>query len=362
MSVLEEVDKHRNDIVTDTYSTTWREVLSQYKDGDLKIDPEYQRLFRWDTDQQTQYVESVLLNIPSPPLFLARNEDGRFEVIDGLQRISTMVKFFAPEVFGAEPVPAENAEQQENDINVPSLLTEGPLVPSLEGFTSVTLPEPLVRTIKYARIAIILLEKESSVRARYHVFRRLNKLGSPLSDQEIRNCTGRLFGKEFPSAIRMLAADESIREALALTEDDEKRMGVEEKLLRLLAFNHSEKPLKHEVSEYLDEFMVFASEGKFKLTPEVAERVKKAFSLIREAFPDGKAFRFARGGFSTNLFDVVATGVYINLDTLDVPKFRARHEALLASAELKELVGPGSNTRKKFTGRLALAIGWFESR
>ena len=71
MKVVEDIGKHRNDIATDTYTVTWREILSQYKDGDLIIDPEYQRLFRWDLDQQTQYIESILLSIPSPPLFFS---------------------------------------------------------------------------------------------------------------------------------------------------------------------------------------------------------------------------------------------------------------------------------------------------
>ena len=88
-------------------------------------------------------------------------------------------------------------EQTENDICIPTKLAAGPIVPSLEDYTAATLPETLIRAIKYARITIILLEKESSVKARYEVFKRLNKLGSPLSDQEIRNCTARLWGKNF---------------------------------------------------------------------------------------------------------------------------------------------------------------------
>src|SRR3990167_6244815 len=99
MSVDDDIAKHRNDIATDTYTVTWKELLGQYKDQDLIIDPEYQRLFRWDLDQQTQYIESILLNIPSPPLFLAQNENGKFEVIDGLQRVSTILKFFSAELF-----------------------------------------------------------------------------------------------------------------------------------------------------------------------------------------------------------------------------------------------------------------------
>src|SRR5262249_16620836 len=148
--------------------------------------PEYQRLFRWDLDQQTQFIESILLAIPSPPIFLARNDDGTFEVIDGLQRISTLLKFFAAEMIEKKENQVADEERYElaqKHITKPSQLGEGRIVRSLERFTAATLPESLVRTIKYARITIMLLEKESSKRARYEVFRRLNKFGSPLSDQ-----------------------------------------------------------------------------------------------------------------------------------------------------------------------------------
>jgi uncharacterized protein with ParB-like and HNH nuclease domain len=135
MSVLDEVEKHRNEIFTDTYTMTWRELLGQYKDGDLKIDPEYQRLFRWDIDQQTQYIESILLAIPSPPLFFAKNDDGRSEVIDGLQRISTVLKFFAADSAPATPGGDDEIEEiEQNDIKRPTRLAEGRIFKSLEGF------------------------------------------------------------------------------------------------------------------------------------------------------------------------------------------------------------------------------------
>lgn len=363
MSLVEDVERLRTDIVTDTYSTTWREVIGQFKDQELRIDPEYQRLFRWDLDQQSQYIESLLLNIPSPPLFLARNKDGGFEVLDGLQRVSTLIRFFSRELFSESvlEVTADNQEEYRNVLEAPLVLTEPPIISSLSGFTAITLPEALVRTVRYARITIILVEKESTPRARYEVFKRLNKQAAVLSDQEIRNCSARSFGTEFPTQLRVLASEDCIRQALSLSAEEERRMGVEEKVLRMLAFNHGEEAFKHEVSEYLDSFMVFAAEGKFQLTEDIKGRIKRTFSLIFEAKPDGSAFRFARGGFSTNLFDVVATGVYKNIDTLSAQSFGQRLVSLIDSDELKPLVGAGSNTRKKMQGRVSLGEAWFRS-
>jgi hypothetical protein len=359
MKLLDDIQRYSQEVVTDTYTTTWREVLGQFKDGDLKIDPEYQRLFRWDVDQQTQYIESILLNIPSPPLFLAKNPDGAFEVIDGLQRISTLIKFFAIELFGSAPAAEDAAYEKRNDVTVPLVLASGPIIGSLEGFTAATLPEALLRTVRYARITIILLEKKSSTRARYEVFKRLNKQGSLLSDQEIRNCTARIFGTEFPAKLRELAQNQALKDALQLSSEEERKMRVEEMILRLLAFNHSPQLPKHEVSEFLDEFMVFASEGKFKVDATVEAKIFAVFSLINEACPEGRAFRFPKSGFSTNLFDVVATGVYAHVQTLDRKKINEKVRTLLESAEIKAVTGAGSNSRKKMQGRIALGQAWF---
>lgn len=360
MSLTDEVAKQRNDIQFDSYTTTWREVLGQFRDKELIIDPEFQRLFRWSIDQQTQFIESILLGIPSPPLFLAQNKDGRAEVIDGLQRISTVIKFFSDEIFGQKSdLSSISDENNENNINVATKLVSAPILPSLEDYTAETLNEELIRTIKYARISIILLEKESSIRSRYEVFRRLNRFGSQLTDQEIRNATSRLFDSNFPTQLRQLAGKSAVREALGLSESSERQMLVEEMVLRLLAFNYSDKPLKHEIREYLDEFMVFAAEGKFKLTEDIEERLLSTFALIREVLPNGEAFRFPKSGFSTNLFDVVATGVFSNLQNLSPENLKNRVDQLLSSDEIRGVTGPGSNTRKKLAGRVALGKKWF---
>lgn len=365
MGLLDDVERHRSDIETDSYTVTWRELLGQYKEGDVKINPEYQRLFRWDIDQQTQYIESLVLTIPSPPIFLAENGDGKYEVIDGLQRLSTLLKFFANErkderaSWMVDPEDLDS-EVEQNDISVPTTLNAGRILLLLEGHTSTTLPETLVRSIKYARVGVILISRGSKPRARYEVFRRLNRFGSLLSDQEIRNCTARLLGVEFPDELRRLGKSTIIRSVLALSDDSRRKMGVEEALLRLLAFNHSPQPLQHQIREYLDDFMEHASEGKFVLNAQIAEKILKTFELIHAAIPeDGNAFRMKNQGFSSNLFDVVATGVYQNLATLTPETVRARHQTLISSQELRGLIGAGSNTRKKLEGRLRLGLNWF---
>ena len=368
MSVLEDINTHRTELRTDSYTTTISDLLGAYKRDDLRIDPEYQRLFRWDLERQSEYIESLLLNIPTPPLFFATNPDGKSEVIDGLQRLSTLIKFFAPEVFenNIEVATEQNNEHEQNNLKVATLLLAGPLVSSIEGYSIETLPEALVRTLRYTRVPIILLEKESSVRARYHVFKRLNRSGSVLSDQEIRNCSARLFVDDFPQALRELASEEVVRSAIGLSEEQVRKMALDEFVLKLLANLYSNNPLKHSVIEFLDDFMQYASEGKFSLREENRQVVLRTFGLLANTHPNGQAFRFhrdgePRGAVSTNLFDIVAYGVAKNIDYLEanVDFLKRRILELHQGEQLRDLTGAGSNTKKKYLGRLRLGEVWF---
>ena len=82
---------------------------------------------------------------------------------------------------------------------------------------------------------------------------------------------------------------------------------------------------------------------------------------IRPNGDKGNAFRFRKGGFSTNLFDIIATGVFQNLDNFTPQSVGTKIDALLDSDELKALTGAGSNTRKKLEGRVNLGKTWFAS-
>ncbi|MEX5734623.1 DUF262 domain-containing protein [Providencia hangzhouensis] len=92
-NLLNQIDDKRDEVVTDSYTATWRELINLYRDNEITISPDYQRLFRWDNSRQSQFIESLLLNI-YPTLFFYIDKEGKQEVIDGLQRISTIIRFF----------------------------------------------------------------------------------------------------------------------------------------------------------------------------------------------------------------------------------------------------------------------------
>lgn len=364
-----EVTAHRRKVITDSYTMTWSEALALYSSGDVRIDPEYQRMFRWSHDQQTQFIESILLNIPTPPVFFAENANGKFELIDGLQRFSTMLKFFASETFGRPKLLFKKKPDAINDIRIPTILAAGPILSSLKGVTLAAMPEQLTRTIRYARIPVVLLKKESDALTRYTVFHRLNRSGSPLSDQEIRNSAGRLYDNEFPDKLRQLARDKKVCAAMGLSQKQLQDMTGDENLLRLLAFNYSKEPLEHDVSHYLDSFNLAAALRKFTLTKKIESYVLETFHLIARAYPQGEAFRHYRNGefqwgFSSNLFDIVASGVFANVENLrgkPTSFLRKKIRDLHSTTKLAQLTGAGSNTRKKMKGRITFGKRWFKT-
>lgn len=89
-----QVQELRNSLTTDRMDMSFGEIMNMYEQGEIIISPEFQRLFRWTIEQKTKFIESILLGIPIPPIFVAEDNDGRWELVDGLQRISTVLSFF----------------------------------------------------------------------------------------------------------------------------------------------------------------------------------------------------------------------------------------------------------------------------
>ena len=92
MSLEKDIDSKKG-ISTDGYPMSIGELISLYKEGELDIHPEFQRFFRWSHLQKTKLVESILLGIPIPSMFVSQRDDGVWDVVDGLQRLSMIFGF-----------------------------------------------------------------------------------------------------------------------------------------------------------------------------------------------------------------------------------------------------------------------------
>uniref|UniRef100_UPI0013E0BF57 DUF262 domain-containing protein n=1 Tax=Pseudomonas viridiflava TaxID=33069 RepID=UPI0013E0BF57 len=85
--LAEEILNAQRQVRTDAYQMSIGEIVGMYDNKEIIIDPEFQRLFRWDIGQKSKLIESLLLGIPLPSIFVFERDDGDWELIDGLQRM-----------------------------------------------------------------------------------------------------------------------------------------------------------------------------------------------------------------------------------------------------------------------------------
>ena len=206
VALLEQaVSDERKRLSSDRLDISFGELINLYKNDELIIRPEYQRLFRWSETQKTALIESILLSIPIPPIFVAEDKNGVWELVDGLQRVSTFISFFGElkgdgweinhqeedvnsSVEEREEIEEGNGEVTEEEKTINKwTLQEGGLVQSLQGFNIDTLPTNLKINLKRAVCRVEILRGESSNSMKYELFKRLNSGGSKLTPQEIRN-------------------------------------------------------------------------------------------------------------------------------------------------------------------------------
>jgi hypothetical protein len=202
MGLQEEIDKTRAEIRSDGYAVSIGEWLSIYEKGELDIHPEFQRFFRWSPRQKSRLIESLLLGIPIPQIFVAQLPDGVWDVVDGLQRLSTIFEF------------AGILQDEQKKTMLPLTLEPTTYLPSLGGRRwedennpdqSLTMTQRLL--IKRAKINVSIILKESDEMAKYELFQRLNTGGSMLSDQEVRNSLLVMMNLPLYKWIRALSRD-----------------------------------------------------------------------------------------------------------------------------------------------------------
>jgi hypothetical protein len=246
-TLQQEVEDNRKNIRHDALTYSVSELVNMHRDEEILIRPDFQRLFRWTRVQQTSFIESLLLEIPIPPLFFFERNDGKWELLDGLQRISTIIKFIGSnhdvplEYKGEEHNDDDWHEEHQNDLDVPLRLISGEYLSQLDGMTYIRLPTPLQLNLKRARLSVYVLKRETHEIYKYEVFKRLNRGGSYLEEQEIRNCSIRLLSNEFPDFLQKVATYEIFRSVLGLSGELLRNGYIEELALRFFAMKDKGK-------------------------------------------------------------------------------------------------------------------------
>ncbi|EPD6202512.1 DUF262 domain-containing protein [Enterobacter hormaechei] len=289
MSNLEEIiSLKRNSLKTDRLDMSFGELMNMFEDDDLFISPEYQRAFRWSNFQQTRFIESVLLGIPIPPIFVAEDGQGKWEVVDGLQRISTIFSFFGL----LEHTPGKNNLR----------MCYGEIIKELNGITLDDLPIRLRTTIKRAVCRVEIVRWDSNEDIRYELFNRLNTGSSPLSDQEIRNCIFRSYPVDLNKVLREVAALPSFIELINPSPNRKEEMFLEELVLRFFAFKFFSDDFNTTVPNFLSEFMRSVSRGEQEFDLEREKHLLIELIEFLNSVYGAKLFR-PKGNFALHIFD-----------------------------------------------------------
>lgn len=293
-----EINEQRNSLSTDRLDMSFGEIMSMYERDEIIVNPEFQRLFRWDIEQKTRFIETLLLGIPIPPIFVAENEEGKWELVDGLQRTSTVLSFFG-------------ILKTMHEKNSWSLL-EGERIPSLEGFNIDTIPTKFKLNLKRSTCRVEIIRWNSNYDMRFELFNRLNTGGTPLTAQEIRNCIYRGVSPKFNDFLKELASNSDFMKVTDLNNNHIEELYNEELVLRFLSLKNESKEIKGSISQHMTEYMKDAVSNSNYDYIENTKLFRLLFSILGRL--DSSIFRHSNGAFATALFDTITIGIVKNLE------------------------------------------------
>ena len=178
--IKEESETYSDDAIFNISSygadLSFRELISMYQENELEK-PELQRHYVWDKKEASRFIDSILLGLPVPSIFLAKTSDERRLIIDGYQRIMTVFDFVQKGIFGGD---GKKFTLSNSEI----------IIEKWRGKCFDELSELEKRKIRNTSIHAIIFEQKSPQNdtAMYQIFERINTAGRTLRPQEIRNC------------------------------------------------------------------------------------------------------------------------------------------------------------------------------
>lgn len=292
MSLKAEVDSKRREISSDNLSMSIGELVNLYKDEELDIHPEFQRVFRWSAQQKSRLIESLLLGIPLPPIYVAVNESGVWEVIDGVQRLSTIFEFMG-DLKGPE------SETSDAIVRKPPLMLEATKhLPNLEGVTFEGIDNTLKLEFKRTRLDVKILERDGSSSGKFDLFERLNTYGAVLSPQELRNCVLVSLNPDLYRSLKRLAEDSHFVACTLLSDMQLAERYDMDLALRFIVLRDADPASIGDVHDYLrDRMEEIATSSKFDIGKE-SKLFREVFKFLDESV-NGNAFRPWNAGLGT---------------------------------------------------------------
>ncbi|SPT60103.1 DUF262 domain-containing protein [Actinomadura madurae] len=337
-----------SEIQGQTRQVTVGELVDRIRRGLLDLEPGFQRLTGvWSEGTQSRLIESLLLRIPLPALLAAEKRDQGWVIVDGVQRLTTIIRFVAPELIGAERLRLRGLEYLHD----------------FEGYDYGELPGGLRTRIDESALIVYLMRAGTPDVVTYNVFSRINTGGRPLTRQELRNA---LISGPARDLLEELAGRESFLDA-TLHSVKPDRMADRELVLRFLAFRLTE-PSDYPGGDF-DLFLRQAMERLNTLESQEIERLRSDFDRAMRAASDifGRyAFRKRFAGqerrypINKALFEAIAVNL-ADLSSGELAVLRERSEmvqerflALMENSRFLQAISFATGDREKLRLRFGV--------
>lgn len=301
-NIIEKFLLAQNRLVFQSSDLSLEAIANMVKGDAINIKPKYQRRERWNKDKQSALIESFLLNIPVPPIYLAEDEYGSYSVIDGKQRITAVYNFI---------------ELKEKLVNLEKFK-------EIEGLSFEQLPSPLNNALKIRPyIRVITLLKQSDSLLKYEVFNRLNTGGDKLLPQEIRNAS---FEGQLNDLLVELSENNIFRKQFNLEAEKErekskiyKEMLDVEYVLRFFTLRDSWDKFNGNMKIAMDNFMEKNYRSKDLNIEQLRIIFNQTLGLCESVWGD-RAFKRpdGRNEIIQGIFDVQTVGLSFFLDKKDL--------------------------------------------
>ncbi len=267
---------------------------------------------------------------------MATNSDATWEIVDGVQRLSTIAHF----VGELNLLSAINRK-------TPLKIAELEKLSTLNDLSFAELPKSMQLMFMTRPIRVTVLNDKSDLNVRFDLFERLNTGGVLLTNQEIRNC---IYRGPFNESLRKISALDSFKKVVKLRESDSKNGTAEEYALRYFAYLNNYKNFEHSVKGFLNDYM--KENSSRPLSNAQINLCKKTLSALADAFPEG----LKRGKAtitSANLFEALSVGTALAIEEGINPDC-GKLQRLIKDQKLKTLSTAGTNNKRMVTGRIEL--------
>lgn len=337
------IPKEERTLRTQAYDKSVNDLVAMIKSGDLILDPDYQRNYVWDRKRASLLVESIILNVPIPIIYVAEEDDGRWIVVDGLQRLESLRKFF------------------DNEIKLGGL----EIIKELERNQFSTLNPKARRILQNGILRVIVIKADSHPEIKFDIFQRLNRGAIKLNEQELRNC---MYRGSLATLLKKLREYPKYLDTLGL-ESPDKRFADAELILRFFAlksaYNQDEqkvvgyKKMRQFLNDFMEKNRNITQDTSNELTSLFYNTVNSVVTIF--STPSFRRYIPAEGTYDRRLNRALQDAIMISFSNYDIERL-ILHKNRLQKLQIELSTDPkyceslilGTSDAKKIDLRLNL--------